>query len=849
MKYILEKESQKYDLMGGKAKALAKLGEVLDNIPNWFVVTYEGFDGECNQIRQETILEIEEMLSKYDDNVYFAVRSSAANEDSSDKSFAGQLETYLYISKTEVVEKVLEVYKSAFSERMQVYKKENNINEICIPSVIVQEMIDSEMSGVAFGANPITNNIKEVLVSAVYGLGSGLVDGIATADNYTCNNETILEKVVMTKDFYHKVENRQVVEARVSEELQEKVVLEDWQIIEIVNLLKEAQRYFGRFQDIEWAYSKGKLYLLQSRPITTLGTTPNKNEKINVFDNSNIVESYGGITTPLTFSYIRNVYEQVYKELAKIFNVKQEKIEMNEELFKKMLALINGRVYYNLHGWYGLLGLLPGMNSNKKFMESMMGVKEELPDDLFPVVQKTFKDKVAMISIAGGMLKSFANIKKTTKKFYARLDEALEKKDIENMDLYELHDYYVEIQKKLVNKWDAPLVNDFLAMIFYGQLRNICEEMFEDNVDRIHNDLLCSEGGIISSQPAKLIKEMAYMIRDNDTLISVLESGNIALIKKEVKQHLEFNQKLNEYLEKFADRCLEELKLETLNLKENPISLYHSIATFAKRLKTTELVEIDMEANRKKAEKLAMNKLGFNLIKKQKFKFILRNARYTVKNRENLRFERTRLFGRVREIFLQIGFVLTSMNILEEKRDIFYLEIDEILFFIEGKSTTNNLKELIQIRKNEYESYEAKKPDERFYTYGAVNISNDMKKQEKSESSLDKNIEQKLKGIGASPGKVVGTVCVVKDPTNAKIKEGEILVAEYTDPGWIMLFPAASAILVERGSLLSHSAIVSRELGIPAIVGVSNLLSTVKSGDRVEIDGTTGEINVIENKE
>lgn len=835
MKYILEKDSNNYELMGGKATALSKLGKAIDNIPDWFVVSFKGFDINKKCILQEAKNEIQQRLKSFSEDDYFAVRSSAGNEDSSDNSFAGQFDTFLYVKKSDVISKVLDVYMSAFSDRIETYRKENNIFEITIPSVIIQKMVNSETSGVAFGANPVNSNVKEIVVSSVFGLGSGLVDGIATADTYTIKNNEI-KKEIAKKDYCHKLENGEVVQKDVDEDIKEKQILSDEQIIEVKNLVKKASDFFGRFQDIEWAYEEGKLYLLQSRPITTL--KGDKQGKINVFDNSNIVESYGGITTPLTFSFIRMVYENVYIELSKIFNVKQEKIEMNSQMFKSMLALIDGRVYYNLYGWYGLLGLLPGLTSNKKSMEQMMGVKESLPDDLFPVPQATFKDKLGLVNTGFGLLKGFIDIRKMTDNFYKRLNDALEDKDIENMDLYELHDYYYEFENKLLHKWDAPLVNDFLAMIFYGQLKNQCKELFNEDADMVHNDLLCDEGGIISSEPAKRIKEMAKIIKDNEELIELLENTDILYVKKELYKYPKFEKMLNEYLDKFSDRCLQELKLETLTLKENPASLYASIATFARRIKKENVEDIDMAQNRKNAEKKVKEKLKFKPIKKAKFDFILKHARYTVKNRENLRFERTRVFGRIREIFLRIGFILTSMNVIEEKRDIFYLELDEILFYIDGKSTTNNLKELIAIRKNQYLKYKDTNPDERFYSYGAVNIGNDFKRETKNESKV--NDTSDLKGIGASPGKVKGKVRIIKNPANAKLEQGEILVAEFTDPGWIMLFPAASGILVERGSLLSHSAIVSRELGIPAVVGITGLIENVKDGDIVEFDGTTG---------
>ncbi|MCI9366561.1 MAG: phosphoenolpyruvate synthase [Clostridia bacterium] len=769
MKYVLEKTSKEYKLMGGKATALSKIGRWIDNIPEWFCISYKGFDIENKEILENAKYEIQQRLKEFEDSTYFAVRSSAGNEDSKEKSFAGQFDTFLYVKKEDIIEKVKEVYMSAFSERIETYRKEKNEEEITIPSVIVQKQINSEMAGVAFSANPVTSNIKETVISAVYGLGSSLVDGISTPDTYTILGNHI-KKEIAKKDFIHILKNDKVIKETVKVDKMNMQVLTDEQILEIKELVKKSSEFFERFQDIEWAYENGKLYLLQSRPITTLGSRINKKEKINVFDNSNIVESYGGITTPLTFSFIRTVYENVYIELCKIFNVKQEKIEINSQMFKNMLALIDGRVYYNLYGWYGLLAMFPGLGKNKKFMEQMMGVKESLPDDLFPVPEATFKDKLGLLSTGYGLVKGFFKIRKMTKKFYERLNDALEEKNIEDMDLYELYDYYYELEQKLLHKWDAPLVNDFLAMIFYGQLKQRCIQMFKKEGEAVHNDLLCGEGGIISSEPAKRIKELANIAKENNELLYLLENEDLLYIKKELPKYKEFNNRLNEYLDKFSDRCLQELKLETETLKDNPLSLYHSISTFAKRIKKEDIETVDAEKLRIDAENKVKKYLRFKLIEKNKFNFLLKQARFTVKNRENLRFERTRLFGRVREIFLRIGYILTSMNVIEEKRDIFYLEVDEILFFISGKSTTNNLKELIRIRKVQYEKYKETNPDERFYTYGAVNIANDLKKEKRDENKKETLLE--LKGIGASPRKGTRKSKSYKKSSKCKIKSG-----------------------------------------------------------------------------
>jgi len=328
MRFVLDKTSKEYELMGGKGVALAKIGQVIDEVPDWFVVSYQGFDIENRCILEEAKIQVLERLNYFENDTYFAVRSSAANEDSNDKSFAGQFDTFLYVKKEDVINKIQDVYMSAFSDRIEIYRKENNIKDFMIPSVIIQKMIKSEKSGVAFGANPITSNVKETVISAVFGLGTGLVDGDVTSDTYTIFNNKI-KKEIGKKDFYNTLENEKIIQKELEDDKKEIQVLSDDEIFMVKELVKKTSDFFGRFQDIEWAYENGKIYLLQSRPITTLGKTKNKDEKLNIFDNSNIVESYGGITTPLTFSFIRMVYENVYRELCKIFNVKQEKIEMN----------------------------------------------------------------------------------------------------------------------------------------------------------------------------------------------------------------------------------------------------------------------------------------------------------------------------------------------------------------------------------------------------------------------------------------------------------------------------------------------------------------------------------------
>jgi pyruvate,water dikinase len=253
---------------------------------------------------------------------------------------------------------------------------------------------------------------------------------------------------------------------------------------------------------------------------------------------------------------------------------------------------------------------------------------------------------------------------------------------------------------------------------------------------------------------------------------------------------------------------------------------------------------VDEGAIRANAEQRVKSALAAKPLKKSIFFWVLAQARGRVRDRENLRFERTRLFGRVRRIFLEIGTRFQADSILEHSRDIFWLEKDEIFGFIDGTASTTNLRGLAELRRTEFTAWqEGEPPADRFETWGVVSHGQSYRSMVTETAAPTGST---LKGIGCCPGLVRGRVRVITDPRHATIQQGEILVAERTDPGWIMLFPSCSALLVERGSLLSHSAIVAREMGIPAIVSLPGLTSWLATGDLVEMDGASGMVRKIQ---
>jgi pyruvate,water dikinase len=249
------------------------------------------------------------------------------------------------------------------------------------------------------------------------------------------------------------------------------------------------------------------------------------------------------------------------------------------------------------------------------------------------------------------------------------------------------------------------------------------------------------------------------------------------------------------------------------------------------------------------AERRVEKALAHRPFREAVFGWVLRHARDRVRDRENLRFERTRVFGRVRRIFVELGKRYAAVGMLDDPRDVFYLTIDEALGWTGGTSASADIRAIANARKAEFARYrDLPVPADRFETRGMVHVGHDFVTPTRAATtpldgaSAAKPEGDARRGTGCYPGIIRGIARVVRDPREATLEAGEILVAERTDPGWVMLFPAASGLLVERGSLLSHSAIVARELALPAVVAIDGLTSWLESGDEVELDGRTGDV-------
>lgn len=658
---------------------------------------------------------------------------------------------------------------------------------------------------------------------------------------------------------------------------------------------------------------------------------------VTLWDNSNIVESYSGVTTPLTFSFASYNYRIVYETMLTFLGTPTKLVQANEDALINLLGYIRGNVYYNLMNWYRLLLLAPlGKFSDPKHMETMMGVKQgqEGNADMEKEFKKILEARPKFnawhrTNLVLKYISAYRNIDRIVNKFFANFDafySAGREMDFTSMSLEEIALYYKKNASALLRDWKAPVINDLLVMGFFGTLKSFIAKHLVDAkaatpatgdaaaptaaeaaaaaadtaaVDSLQNDLLCGED-VESAKPTKMLMDIAKSI---DTTIEYPELGAwfighkdhvLKAIKPEENQWILRSTILKlsfvkasellaglkvteadkphppvqvvadvlamilEFLDSYGFRCINELKLEEKDLNDDPDFVINAIAGYV-RTKAYEVDDLDKreQAIRAAAEALVHQKLKGTQLKL--FLWLLRNTRRVVKHRENLRFARSKVFGVMRRIFRGMGNRLVALGALDAESDVFYLTTEELLSYVDGRAVSRDLKALTQLRKTEFAGYvaDANAPPERFVTRGAAgvymwypHILADLDLLKDAEDSNGPPEPGILKGVSCCPGIVEGVVRVAKDISETKDLDGEILVTARTDPGWVPLYPMCSGLLIERGSLLSHSAVVARELGLPTIVGISGgLMKRLKTGMRIKMDAGKGKVYILDELE
>ncbi|HET6343601.1 MAG TPA: PEP/pyruvate-binding domain-containing protein, partial [Myxococcota bacterium] len=618
---------------GGKATGLLRLQQSGAQVPPWFCLSTHSFDAfvaasgvarvppdggtpelaaEVDAAFAATSLPppVQEALAAALEArgwgaTALAVRSSGVEEDGAEHSFAGQFATLLYQRGVESVEGAIKAcWASAYSKRVLAYRTQHGLLHRPVQmGVVVQAMLDPDAAGVVFSRHPTRPLERQsIVVESVYGLGEGLMGGALEADRFEVNRTTH----AFTAKLAHKASRLvRSPDGGLREEptppaLRDGASLTDAQVVHVAAEAVRLEAAFGVPLDIEWAFAAGTLYGLQARPITSLPPEPFFASSINghnavLWDNSNIIESYSGVTTPLTFSFASRAYEQVYIQFCRVMGVPRGLVARRASMFRNMLGLVRGRIYYNLVNWYRLVLMLPGAGNNPAFMETMMGVRQRLKPEhagLFDFIKKAPRySPWNRVVLGARTLWRFLWIDRIVEEFQAHFDATYQwarKRDFERRSLPEQLAIYQYLDEQLLSRWTAPIINDFLCMVFFGLLKKLTGAwvgVAGDAGASLQNDLLCGQGDLESVEPTRLLMRIAEWI---DTAGAELRAWLLATPPREVwaalqgGAHPALAARLQQFLELYGFRCVDELKLEASDLHDDPSFAISAIASYVR---------------------------------------------------------------------------------------------------------------------------------------------------------------------------------------------------------------------------------------------------------------------------
>lgn len=852
-----EKEIPNVPQVGGKAKALMEMTGAGFPVPPGFVLSVEFFDDWLNQVKgseafkiamadttkencdavkalAEKLVFTESQNTLFDDTFknqfpahsddVFAVRSSSPEEDLEGTSFAGMYETYLGTKKKDIKKTVVLAFASCFDYRVMEYKRQNNLDLSGTNiAVVIQKQIASDVSGVGFSLNPLNNCYDEVVINASFGLGEAIVAGIVTPDmyNYDYAEKNIIEKKVNSKDVGLWLKEDGGVEERINVDKQAQALIDD-QIVELSNLIKKCEDYYGKPVDTEWAYENGILYLLQTRPITTyipffeeLLTRPGEKKRFYI----DVMIMTQGFEEPMSVLGLEIWSDMLYEVKGGMFTSQA----------KGTAPALYGREYFSLTDMQKLIGkksvdkIISSYDGNIKKIFEEIDLDAHLPDKK-PAGTEKYKSMIfkMIIGMMPGVIKgTFLGHESVIREYNAVAEQIIERSKSLNKD----DDF----------KHNASLVSTCLleamgtvSIMLSGMIaQSSIKKMFKgENVEKEVIALSMDLEGNPTSAMGHLLHKMAcykefQKIESREAFAGRCDSRDFSS---------DFLADFDEFMDKYAVRGMREIDVASKRVHEDVGMLYDK------------LVDINIQDNQittvKEKRQEAYDKLLNAARAKGKEKKFVRAAEKfqgTFGYREHPKYLIVYIMGMYHNMCLEMAQEWVSKGRLEEPYQIFDLHIDDI-----SRAQKDPSFDLMAAREKNLEGY---RKVENITNWPLVIDSRGKIYKPKLEIN-----DGDIVGDPIAPGKVVGRAKVLRSPYEKTLKPGEILIARNTEPSWTPIFINASGVIMEIGGPLQHGGIIAREYGIPCVSGLIGIMDIVKDGDLLEVDGYNGIVKILESQ-
>jgi pyruvate,water dikinase len=779
-----------------------------------------------------------------------AVRSSATAEDLPDLSFAGLQDTYLQVVGHEaVLRSVINCIASLWTARAIGYRSRNDIpHEEAALAVVVQEMVPSEAAGVLFTANPLTGKRDEVVIDATLGLGEALVSGRVEPDHYVIDAAgRILTRTLGAKALALRGRPDGGTDT-VPQDAAGRQALPDAAVVELAALGRQAARLFGTPQDVEWAWAGGRLFLLQSRPITSLYPLPEglPAEPVQVLVSFGTLQGVLDPLTPLGRDVLRALCGAWGNRLGfrVTFATQQMMLVAGERLFVNLTPVVRSRLvqWAGPDMWRladpGLARALEGLREDPRLAPKPL----RIPWDQLGPLARLFLPLLARMLLLllrpdTGRVVALRRTEAALARAAARNAAATTLAQRVRL-LGRLLDYIMAtVPVQLVPAVQIGAASLYLLHRLAAGLPGGKTAALEMTRGLPHN---------VTTIMDLALWETACTIRTDPSSAAALQGAPAgALAAEYLAGRLPdvTQEAVAAFLDRYGMRGLAEIDLGRPRWHEDPTVVFQVLQSYL-AITDPEQAPDRVFARGAAAAEAAVTRLAeavrrtrWGWLKAPVVRWAARRLRALAGPREAPKFCLVRLLGIAREGLLDSGRQLTDAGVLDRPDDLFFLHLDELPALAAGKP--RNWRTLVAERRQAYRREGRRRQMPRL-------LLSDGQAFYEGATSAAEAAAGTLLGSPVSPGVAEGVMRVIHDPAGARLAPGEILVCPGTDPSWTSLFLAAGGLVTEVGGLITHGAVVAREYGIPAVVGVSQATTRLHTGQRVRVDGTSGQVTLLD---
>jgi rifampicin phosphotransferase len=775
-------------------------------------------------------------------------------EDTAQNPFAGMSESFLFVPRDEVLQKVLLCMASGFGPESMLYRHKGGMNPTGFSVAVgVQKMIGAAKSFVMFTCNPKTS-ARQTLIVAGYGAGEGVVQEKVPVDHFFFDPVSgAIRAEIADKDVMMTVgeAGHGLAVAPVPAGMRSVPCLTDDEIRALAKTGAAIERQFRAAQDIEGCITdSGEAFILQSRPVSM------DLRRQRVWTNANVTESFPGVTTPLTFTLARYFYRVIFYDCYRMLGISRGELHNQHERLDRMIGFLGGRVYYCLTSFYLLHSQSPLFPIFRAHWEKMMGFLASYEIRGESLLRRTAQWIGACLRLLKAVVViayRFATHERDLRRFHAWWENLIAPRRGRNWSgedpmllIADFHDVWTQVG----NRWGVTLMNDTYLPVLHGWVEGLFRKWKLDEgsgSDALLSGLLCGDDGLISVEIILSAVGLAEDVRGNPALRREFEGRSPEELWSRLDAGLlepRFAARVKDHLHRFGDRGFQELKMEQPSLRDTPWVLLRMIQSYARDEVTVASYRRKESDVRESAESILRGRLRGSPVKRMLLRLLLSKLRTLIRNRENSRYCRSELFSYSKSIFGAIGGHLADSGVLRSADDVQYLVQEEIFGYIDGTGITENLQALADLRRAERCDNERTETDMQIATLGPVR-QNSLSTERPA--APDPRV---LVGLGSSSGRVRGIARVVIDPNReGSLGSNAILIAKETDPGWLFLMLSSKALVVERGSMLSHTAITGRKFGIPTVVAVPEATTRIRDGAWIEVDGAAGTVTILDSQE